>query len=56
MMVLSTTLVFDDVMVTWVESFEYAGKLEPFISWMATSASSPTKDCSVFEGEMESTS
>ncbi len=55
-MVLWTTLVFDDVMVTWVESFEYAGKLEPFISCMTTSASSPTKDWSVFEGEMESAS
>lgn len=56
MMMLWTTLVFDDVTVTWVESFEYAGKLEPFISWMATSASSPTKDWSVLEGEMESVS
>ncbi len=51
--VLSTTLVFDEVMITLVELFEYAGRLEPFINSMATKASSPTNDCRVFEGEME---
>ncbi len=55
-MVLSTTVVFDEVMITRVEAFEYAGKLEPFISSMATNASLPTSDCRVFEGEMESAS